>query len=107
MQDNHTSPNEDTRTDPAPTVTTAPPSAGDRQRLVLRFATGLILYVILITGYIFVLQLSGEPLLKLYNTRTVVYAFVALFLIVTQGIVLEFITTFLAEQLGIVTREEV
>lgn len=107
MQESHTPLTEDTRTDPAPTVTEASPPADNRQYLALRFALGVMLYVILITGYIFVLRLTRVPLLNLYNTRTVVYAVVALFLIVTQGIVLEFITTLLAEQLGIVMHEEV
>jgi hypothetical protein len=106
VPESHTSANTDTSTATAPASPTSASQADGQQRFALRFATGLILYCILIAGYFFVLRTVGEPLLRLYNARTVIYAFVGLSLIVTQGVVLESITTFLAEQLGIVTHEE-
>jgi len=81
-------------------------SPDDPPRPVVRLALGLALYVVLIAGYLFVLRLLGAPLLRLYHTRLGVYALVALGLIILQGLVLESITTFLAEHLGIVTHEE-
>jgi len=83
-----------------------PNSPGNPPRSVGRLALGLALYVVLIAGYLFVLRLLGSPLLRLYQTRLGVYALVALGLIAAQGLVLESITTFLAEHLGIVTHEE-
>lgn len=81
-------------------------SPDNLRRPVVRLAVGLALYVLLITGNLFVLRLFREPLLRLYHTRLDVYALVALGLIIAQGLVLESITTFLAEHLGIVTHEE-
>jgi len=83
-----------------------PVPSNSRQRFLRRFAVGLTIYAVLIAGYLFVLRLFREPLLGLYNTRMVVYALVALVLIVAQALVLESITMFLAEHLGIVTHEE-
>lgn len=102
MQEKHT-PSE---RDQAP-ATQRPPSPFDSPiRFVGRSATGLTIYLLLITGYILVLRLLSKPLLNLYNSRMALYTIVALILIVAQGIILEYVTATLAEHLGVVTHEE-
>ena len=104
MQETRTSPDPEAYANPPPAADEADPHA-TRWRFVRRFAIGLALYGVIIAGYLFVLRLSGEPLLRLYNTHLGSYALLALVLIILQGIALESITSFLAEHLGIVTHE--
>jgi hypothetical protein len=74
----------------------------DARRLIRNFLIELVLYALLVAIY-FVLVLStiGDWLTKLYYENLNLYAFVALALIVTQAVVLEMVTTFLIERLGL------
>lgn len=72
------------------------------RRLVRNFVIELILYAILVVGYfLLVLQSLGEWISGLYESNLVIYAFIALVLIVVQGVFLEQVTTFLIERLGL------
>jgi hypothetical protein len=51
--------------------------------------------VLLIIYFLAVLRLLGGFLLDLFNNQLIVYAFIGLGLIVTQGIVLESLTSYL------------
>jgi hypothetical protein len=72
-------------------------------RTVIRnFAIEIVIYAVLVVGYFFlVLRLIGEPLVKLFNSNLTLYAIVALVLIVAQGVLLEAITSFLIDRLGL------
>lgn len=70
--------------------------------LIRNFAIEVLVYGLLVLGYfLLVLRFLGEPLAKLYTNNLVLYAFVALGLILTQGLVLEVITSFLLNRLGL------
>ena len=74
----------------------------DRKKIILNFAIELVVYGILVTIYfLVVLDRLGDWLLNLYETNLTLYAFVALALIVVQAVVLEWVTTFLIERLGL------
>ena len=77
-----------------------------RRVFARKFVVGLTIYFIVVAGYVFALRLLTEPLLSLYNNRLAVYALISLGLIVAQGIILDIVTSFLAEQSGIVAHEE-
>ncbi len=58
------------------------------------------IYAILLLAYfLLVLQFLGEPLRKLFQENLTLYAFLALGLIVAQGVVLDFVTSFLVQRL--------
>lgn len=58
------------------------------------FAIELALYAVLVTGYFFaVLHFLGGWLKELFDQHRTVYAFVALALIVLQGVALESLTS--------------
>ena len=70
--------------------------------LIRNFAIEVLIYTALVVGYfLLVLRLLGEPLKKLFTDHLILYAFAALALIVVQGAVLEFITSFLIGRLGL------
>jgi uncharacterized membrane protein len=70
--------------------------------LVRNFAIEVLVYGVLVVAYFYlVLRFLGDPLEKLFAENLTVYAFVALALIVAQGVVLEFITSFLLSRLGL------
>jgi hypothetical protein len=70
--------------------------------LVRNFAIEVLVYGALVLGYFFlVLRFLGEPLYDLYSNNLVLYAFVALALIVVQGAALEVVTSFLIGRLGL------
>jgi hypothetical protein len=72
------------------------------RRLIRNFAIEVIVYAMLVIVYFFlVLRLLGDPLEQLFSTNLVLYAFVALGLIVAQGAVLEVVTSFLISRLGL------
>jgi hypothetical protein len=74
----------------------------DVRLLVRNFAVEVLVYGVLVLGYfLLVLRLLGEPLYELYTSNLTLYAFVALGLIVIQGAVLEFITSFFIDRLGL------
>ena len=64
--------------------------------LVRNFLVELIVYGILVVAYFLAaLRLLSEPLTRLFHNNLVVYAFVALGLIVAQGAFLDAVTSFL------------
>jgi hypothetical protein len=70
--------------------------------LIRNFAVEVLIYSVLVVVYFFlVLRLLGEPLKKLFTAHLTLYAFVALALIVIQGAVLELVTSFLVDRLGL------
>ena len=70
--------------------------------LIRNFAIELILYGALVVGYfVIVLRWLGEPLVELFTGNLILYAAAALVLIVIQGVLLESVTSFLVEQLGL------
>ena len=74
-----------------------------RKRSLIRgFVIEILVYAVLVVAYFFlVLRLLADPLYDLFNNNLVVYAFVALGLIVAQGVVLEAITSFILHKLGL------
>ena len=70
--------------------------------LIRNFAIEVLVYAVLVVIYFFlVLRLLAHPLLELFENNLTLYAFVDLALIVVQGIVLEFVTSFLLDRLGL------
>jgi hypothetical protein len=69
-------------------------------RILLRnFLIELVLYTMLVVGYFLVaLRLLNDYLTSLYHNDLVQYAFIALFLIVAQGVLLDALTSFLLNQ---------
>ena len=74
----------------------------DVRKLIRNFAIELVVYGTLVVIYfLVVLQTIGDWLFELYENNLTVYAIVALVLIVVQAVVLEWVTTFLIERLGL------
>ena len=74
----------------------------ERRILIRGFVVELLIYAALVVGYFFlVLRLLGEPLKELFTDNLTVYAFVALALIVAQGVLLEAVTSFIMGHLGL------
>lgn len=72
------------------------------KHLLRNFIIELVLYGILVVVYFFiVLRFLGDWLLNLFQEQPVLYGFLALILIVAQGVVLEAITSFLIERLNL------
>lgn len=70
------------------------------RKLVINFAIELVVYGILVLAYfLLVLRYLNAILTELYNNNLVVYAFLGLGLVVAQGVVLEFITSFIISRL--------
>jgi hypothetical protein len=70
--------------------------------LIVNFALEVVVYGLLVLGYfLLVLRFLGVPLETLYSNNLVVYAFVALGLIVAQAVALDGVTTFLVNRLGL------
>jgi hypothetical protein len=75
----------------------------DRLRAIRNLLVELVVYGILVTFYALgVLRFLADPLAKLYYDNLTVYAWVALFLIVGQGMILEMVTSFLIDRLRLV-----
>jgi len=73
-----------------------------RRRIIRNLIIELILYGILLTVYFLtVLRFLGEPLTRLFHLNPWVYALAALLLIVVKAVVLEWITSFLVDRLGL------
>jgi hypothetical protein len=72
------------------------------RRLIRGFAIEIAVYAVLVVGYFFlVLRFLAEPLAKLFDSNLVAYAFIALLLIVVQGVALEVVTSFIISLLGL------
>ena len=73
-----------------------------RRILIRNFAIELIVYAILVIAYFFlVLRTLGPWLTGLYANNLRIYAIAALALIVVQAVILEAVTSFLIERLGL------
>jgi hypothetical protein len=69
---------------------------------IKKFLLELILYSLLVIGYFFVaLRFLGKPLEDLYIQDLTLYALVSLGLIVMQGVLLDFVVTFLLDFFGL------
>ena len=72
----------------------------DLPRLIRNFLIELVVYGILLVIYFFVvLRFLGDFLTNLYNNSLVVYAVLALVLIIMQGVFLEALTSYLMKLL--------
>jgi hypothetical protein len=72
------------------------------RKMIGSFAIELIIYGILVVAYfVVVLRLLGDPLHRLYSSNLVLYAFLALALIVAQAVLLEAVTSFIMGLLGL------
>jgi hypothetical protein len=70
--------------------------------LVRNFLIELVIYGVLIVVYfLVVLRWLAEPLARLLDSNLALYAVVALVLIVVQGVVLAWVTSFIIGQLGL------
>jgi len=68
--------------------------------LIRNFVIELVLYGALVVGYFLIaLRLLNDYLTKLFHTNLMLYAFVALFLIVVQGVLLDGLTSFLLNKI--------
>lgn len=75
---------------------------GNPKSLVRNFILEMIVYGALVVVYfLVVLRVLGQPLTELYDSNLGYYAIVALLLIVAQGVVLEWVTSFLLDFLGL------
>ena len=75
---------------------------GNPKSLVRNFILEMIVYGALFVIYFMVLlRFLGQPLTGLYDSNLRYYAIVALALIVAQGVVLEWVTSFLLDFLGL------
>jgi hypothetical protein len=70
--------------------------------LIRNFVIEIVIYGILVGLYFFlVLQFLSLPLRDLYDENLYVYAVIALLLIVLQAILLERLTSFLLDRIGL------
>ena len=75
---------------------------GNPRSLLRNFILEMILYGILVVAYfLVVLRYLGDPLTELYDANLRLYAVVALALIMAQGVVLEWVTSFLVDIMGL------
>jgi hypothetical protein len=78
----------------------------DVRTLVRSFLIELVIYSVLIIIYfVLVLRLLAEPLARLFDSNLALYAGVALVLIVAQGVLLAWVTSFIIDQLGLDRQE--
>lgn len=72
------------------------------RRKVRNFAIEMLIYGALVAGYLFlVIRYLADWLVDLFNSNLIAYAVVALVFIVAQGVVLDSLTTFLMDRLGL------
>jgi uncharacterized membrane protein len=72
----------------------------DTPKLIRNFLIEMVVYGGLVVIYFFVvLRLLGNFLSQLFSDNLSVYAVVALILIVAQGVLLDFLTTFLLDNI--------
>jgi hypothetical protein len=74
----------------------------EAKRLIRNFAIEVLVYAALVVGYfLLVLRFLGQPLARLFSSNLLLYAAVALVLIVAQGVMLEAVTSFIMSLLGL------
>jgi vacuolar-type H+-ATPase subunit I/STV1 len=72
------------------------------RKLIRNFALELLVYAALVVGYFFlVLRFLADPLENLFANNLILYAFIALGLIVAQAVLLETVTSFVMGLLGL------
>jgi hypothetical protein len=72
----------------------------DLQKLIRNFVIELFVYGVLLIIYFYtVLSFLGDILTRLYVNNLVIYAVLALVLIIAQGVLLESLTSFLIKLL--------
>jgi hypothetical protein len=72
------------------------------KKFLLTLAIELSLYTVLVVAYfLVVLRLLNGILTGLFQSNLVTYAFLGLGLVVTQGVVLEWVTSFILSRLNI------
>lgn len=70
------------------------------RKLFINFAIELVVYGILVLGYfLLVLRYLNSILTELYENNMAIYAFLGLGLVVAQGVVLEYVTSFILSRL--------
>lgn len=70
------------------------------KKLIRNFIIELIIYGVLVVGYfLIVLQFFNTFLLELFDDNLILYSVVALLLIIAQGVLLDYVTTFLVNQI--------
>jgi hypothetical protein len=68
--------------------------------LVRNFVIELIVYGVLVVTYSAIaFRLLGEPLARLFGSNLPAYALISLVLILTQGVILDLVTSFLLNRL--------
>ena len=78
----------------------------DKRTLVRNLVIELVVYGILLTVYVIVvLQWLVIPLQETFHNNLVLYSFLSLVLLVAQAVLLEQLTSFLLERLGLKTFE--
>lgn len=76
------------------------PLTSETKRRLIRLGLEIVLYALLVVAYLFlILRFLGTELVTLFKHNPVLYAGLALGLMVFQGIFLETVTTFLIERL--------
>lgn len=79
-----------------------PNSTTNVKKVLLTLTIELSLYTILVVAYfLVVLRLLNGILTGLFQSDLVTYAFLGLGLVVTQGVVLEWVTSFILSRLNI------
>jgi hypothetical protein len=74
----------------------------ETRKVIRNFIIELVVYGFLVIAYfLLILQSIGDWLTSLYFNNLTVYAIMALVLIVIQAVVLEKVTAFLVERLGL------
>lgn len=75
---------------------------GSTKKLLLNFLIEIVLYALLLFVYfMLVLRFLGQPLQRLFELNLLVYAGATLLLIVAQSVLLERVTSFLIDWLGL------
>jgi hypothetical protein len=72
------------------------------KRVFLRFLVEMVGYGLLLLAYfLLVLRFLGKPLARMFRENLLLYGALGLGLIVAQAVVLDLITSFLVEHLGV------
>lgn len=75
---------------------------GSMKRLLLNFLIEIVLYAVLLFIYFMVvLRFLGAPLNRLFQLDLLIYAIATLLLILAQSVLLERVTSFLIDWLGL------
>jgi len=74
-------------------------SEGNYKKMIRKFMAELTIYGVLVIGYsIVILRYFNDYLTDLFESNLLIYSGLALLLIVAQGVLLDFVTTYLVGQ---------